>query len=80
MSKLKTNLIVWSLSDSLSNANFSTLSEALDKTRKKYQSRIKHMEQQVLQSIIKGPNDMEITAQPLLSFPADLESEKSDSD
>ena len=57
---------------------FRSLVGALDKTKKKYQSRIKHMEQQVLQSIIKGaPED---TARPLLTFPSDLDSDKSDSE
>ena len=52
---------------------------ALDKTKKRYQSRIKHMEQQVLQSLIKGAT--EDTARPLLTFPSDLDSsEKSDSE
>ena len=57
---------------------FRSLVGALDKTKKKYQSRIKHMEQQVLQSLIKA--DSEDTATPLLTFPNDFDSDKSDSE
>ena len=56
----------------------SSLTDALDKSKKKYESRIKHLEQQVLQTLIKGSED-EITARPLLTtLASDSESNKSD--
>ena len=51
--------------------------EALDKVKTKYESRVKHLEQQVLQSLIKDENS---TAQPLISFSSDMFSNKSDSE
>ena len=57
---------------------FSSLTDALDKSKKKYESRIKHLEQQVLQSLIKGSEDDDITARPLLTLASDSESNKSD--
>ena len=59
---------------------FRTITEVIDKTRKKYQSRIKYLEQQILQSLIQGGGDDENTARPLLTLPSDFETDKSDSD
>jgi hypothetical protein len=59
---------------------FRSLIDALDKTKKKYESRLKHMEQQVLQTLIRS--DEPSTARPLLTNPSDMDScsNKSDSD
>merc|ERR1711953_889454 len=62
----------------LKKSNFS-LNDALDKSKKKFESRIKHLEQQVLQSLIKGSgDDISSTARPLLNLASDSDSIKSD--
>ena len=58
---------------------YSSLNDALDKSKKKFESRIKHLEQQVLQSLIKGSgDDISSTARPLLNLASDSDSIKSD--
>ena len=57
----------------------SSLTDALDKSKKKFEARIKHLEQQVLQSLIKGSeDDISNTARPLLTLASETDSNKSD--
>ena len=62
------------------NFFFRSLNNALEKSKKKYEFRIKHLEQQILQTLIQGDSETNITARPLISLPSDLESNKSESD
>ena len=58
---------------------FRSLNESLEKTKKKYEFRIKSLEQQILQTLIQGDTETTTATRPLITFPADY-SNKSDSD